>query len=388
LIEALAAQSSSPDDEFARRALAVAEMARGRSLADLLAEADRLPNEPALREVRTIETAQGRRLSDVQRRVALAATDAERQAALAELQAAEAEFETLVTRLRREQPAYASLRYPQPVSAEQIQSLLHDDEALVEFATSERAGFGWIVRRSGVALFRIPPRPALESAVRLIEALSLAADTEGLRASGRRAGELLLGPARSRLEGVERLIVVPDGPLHRLPFAVLRLHDDRWLVEDVALAVAPSATVLSELRSRPSTPAARQVIAFAASAVNPTAERLSPAFRARGRSLEHAERKCRTRCGCLEAAGRHSERKPPSGRSGTRTSASSISPRTRWQTRRRRAGAASFSSRTIARTAGCRCTRFHTCRCPPTWSCWRHADRTPAASSAGRDCSG
>jgi CHAT domain-containing protein len=88
---------------------------------------------------------------------------------------------------------------------------------------------------------------------------------------------------------VERLIVVPDGPLRRLPFAVLRLHDDRWLVEDVALAVAPSATVLSELRSRPSTPAARQVIAFAASAVNPTAERLSPAFRARGRSLEHAE---------------------------------------------------------------------------------------------------
>ena len=303
LIEALAAQSSAPGDEFARRALAVAEMARGRSLADLLAEADRLPNEPALRAVREIETTQGRRLSDVQRRVALATTDGERDAALADLQAAEREFESLVTRLRREQPAYASLRYPQPVSAEQIQARLHDDEALLEFATSERAGFGWIVRRSGVTLFRIPPRPALESAVRLIEAMSLAADTDGLRASGRRLGELLLGPARAQLDGVARLTVVPDGPLHRLPFAVLRLHDDRWLVEDFALAVAPSATVLSELRSRPPVPAARQVITFAASAVNPAAARLSPALRTGGRSLEHAEQEVRDAMRLLGGSG-------------------------------------------------------------------------------------
>jgi CHAT domain-containing protein len=289
LIEALAAQSKDPGDEFALRALGIAEMARGRSLADLLAEADRVPNEPALQKIRETEIAQGRRLSEVQRRVAAAVSEVERTTALQDLDAAEREFESLVARLRRDQPAYASLRYPQPLSVERIQSLLHGDEALVEFATGERSGFGWVVRRSGTAMFTIPARPALDSAVRLMEAVSASDDRDAILASGRRLGELVLGPAIDRLDGVRRLVLVPDGPLHRLPFAALRIRRDRWLIEDFAIAIAPSATVLGELRSRPLAAAAKPLIAFAASADNPAAARLSPAARNLGRPLQHAE---------------------------------------------------------------------------------------------------
>ena len=293
LIEALEAQSSSPGDAFARRALAVAEMARGRSLADLLAEADRLPNEPALQKVRETETVQGRRLSDVQRKVAAAQSEADRAAALEELNAAEREFESLVTRLRREQPAYAALRYPQPLSVERIQSMLRDDEALIEYATSERTGFGWVVLRSGTTMFRIPARPALESAVRLLEAVAGADDRDAVRDAGRRLGDLLLGPVLERLRGVRRLVFVPDGPLHRLPFAAIRLQNGRWLIEDFAVAIAPSATVLGELRGRALPPEAKPLIAFAASAANPAAARLSPASRGADGPLRHADEEVR-----------------------------------------------------------------------------------------------
>jgi CHAT domain-containing protein len=301
LIEALAAQSTNPGDEFAVRALGIAEMARGRSLADLLAEADRVPHEPALQKIRDTETSYGRRLSDVQKRVAAAQSDAERAAALQDLDTAEREFESLVASLRRDHPSYASLRYPQPLSIERIQSLLHEDEALIEFATGERSGFGWVVRRSGIAMFTVPPRPALDPAVRLMEAVAASDDREAIRAAGQRLGELVLGPAIERLDGARRLVIVPDGPLHRLPFASLRIRRDRWLVEEFAIAIAPSATVLGELRGRPLTAAAKPLIAFAASADNPAAARLSPAARNPGRPLQHADQEVEDAIRLLDA---------------------------------------------------------------------------------------
>jgi CHAT domain-containing protein len=50
--------------------------------------------------------------------------------------------------------------------------------------------------------------------------------------------------------GVTRLVVVPDGPLHRLAFDPLRLVDGKLVVERFALSHAPSATVFATLRAR------------------------------------------------------------------------------------------------------------------------------------------
>src|SRR5439155_18478152 len=49
---------------------------------------------------------------------------------------------------------------------------------------------------------------------------------------GRAFGSALLDSAQAELgAGVTRLIVVPDGPLHRVPWDLLRLADGRYLVE-------------------------------------------------------------------------------------------------------------------------------------------------------------
>jgi CHAT domain-containing protein len=56
--------------------------------------------------------------------------------------------------------------------------------------------------------------------------------------------------------GVTRLIVVPDGPLHRVPWDLLRLADGRYVVERYAVSVAPSAAILAELWRHPRTSAA------------------------------------------------------------------------------------------------------------------------------------
>jgi CHAT domain-containing protein len=288
LIEALAAQSMDPGDAFVRRALLVAETARGRSLADLLAEGDRLPTDPALSAARAGEVAAARRLSDMQRRFMQATSDREQESARADLTSAERDFEALVVRLRREQPAYASLRYPDPLPDDRISAMLADDEALVEFMTGERSGFVWIVRRSGTAMFPIPARDELDSAVRLMNAVMASSDVEAIHASGRRLEELLFGPGRAHLRDARRLIIVPDGPLNRLPFAALRTAEGRWLVEDVAIALTPSATVLGELRARPMARTATAMAAFVAGEPNRIAQLVPGGARIDRRPLVHA----------------------------------------------------------------------------------------------------
>ncbi|HEX6535271.1 MAG TPA: CHAT domain-containing protein [Gemmatimonadaceae bacterium] len=67
----------------------------------------------------------------------------------------------------------------------------------------------------------------------------------------RALGAALLDPVLGALDpGVHRLVIVPDGPLHRLPFAALRLADGRYVVQRFALGTAPSGSVVAELWRR------------------------------------------------------------------------------------------------------------------------------------------
>ncbi|MEI7770140.1 MAG: CHAT domain-containing protein, partial [Chloroflexales bacterium] len=56
-------------------------------------------------------------------------------------------------------------------------------------------------------------------------------------------GAQLIPPAvRARLRPTHRLLIVPGGPLHSLPWAALRV-DDRWLVERAVIQLLPSLQI-------------------------------------------------------------------------------------------------------------------------------------------------
>lgn len=52
------------------------------------------------------------------------------------------------------------------------------------------------------------------------------------------------------LEDFDRLIVVPEGPLHYIPFAALRDENGKYLVDKVAITMAPSGSVWLRLAQR------------------------------------------------------------------------------------------------------------------------------------------
>jgi CHAT domain-containing protein len=262
LVEAHMANTSGPTDDKVRRALEVAERARSRALADLLAEARARATDPPLAAVRDEETAFGRRFSAVQKRVAGALDGAARTAALQELRDLEREYEALVIRIRRDNPSYAALAHPRALSATELSAMLAPDEALIEFFLTDKQGFAWVVGRDAIRGYRVPGGKVLEPQVRLLAALLAGRDDAATKRLGAQLYTTLLAPAEPVLRGARRLIIVSDGVLQRMPFALLRSHD-RWLVETHTIALAPSATILHFLRHSPPTRAKEPLLALA-----------------------------------------------------------------------------------------------------------------------------
>lgn len=112
----------------------------------------------------------------------------------------------------------------EPPSISVIQRALAPDQALLSFLLSPGDTGSWVilVTPSVVHLLPLPDSGALETRIGLFRALLERRDR-----SERRAGEVLfqelLAPALAQLPvGTTRLVLIPDGPLHQLPFAALR----------------------------------------------------------------------------------------------------------------------------------------------------------------------
>ncbi|HEX5819891.1 MAG TPA: CHAT domain-containing protein [Gemmatimonadales bacterium] len=101
----------------------------------------------------------------------------------------------------------------------------------------------FVVTRAGIAARALLPGDSLAPSIdRVLALLPTGADANGLR---RRLGDALVAPALPLLAGVTRLVIVPDGPLHRVPFDALLLPDGRAAIDRFSISVAPSVRIAS-----------------------------------------------------------------------------------------------------------------------------------------------
>ena len=149
-------------------------------------------------------------------------------------------------------PQPARIARARPLTAEEIARALPDSAtAVLEYvAGSEGAPTTlFVVTRAGVRAAVLPGADTLAPAIRRLVALVEGGGRPD--ALTRRLGEALLEPARRLLPaGVHRLLVVPDGPLHHLPFDALVLADGTPAVERWAIGLAPSASLAATLWQR------------------------------------------------------------------------------------------------------------------------------------------
>ncbi|HVT60985.1 MAG TPA: CHAT domain-containing protein [Thermoanaerobaculia bacterium] len=146
-----------------------------------------------------------------------------------------------------------SLGGSEPLRARELVARMPPGVTLIEYAAVKDRMLAWTVRRgAGLGLQELAASPsALERQVEnLSQALRSGREREIATASSG-LYELLVSPFASELPVNCRIVVVPDGPLHGLPFAALRdSRTGRFLIESHALSVAPSATLFLRALAR------------------------------------------------------------------------------------------------------------------------------------------
>lgn len=138
-------------------------------------------------------------------------------------------------------------------TAEIARAIPDDSTAILEFVTAPGGAPStlFIVRRADAAAgtvtaYRVPPADSLVGGIgRLVALIEGGEDPGSLE---RELARLVVDSALRALgPGVTRLVIVPDGPLHRLPWDVLRLPDGRYVAQRYTVGIAPSATIAATM---------------------------------------------------------------------------------------------------------------------------------------------
>jgi CHAT domain-containing protein/Tfp pilus assembly protein PilF len=143
------------------------------------------------------------------------------------------------------------LKRKNPISLREVQDLLDPETLLVEYRLGPRRSLAWLVSRSSIDMYELPSREKIESEIRQVHDW-FGSEREAKKASRKMEGlsEALL-PFASRL-GSKRLVIVPDGALHYLPFELLRekaADPSSALVFRHELLSLPSVSVLKAMRA-------------------------------------------------------------------------------------------------------------------------------------------
>jgi CHAT domain-containing protein/Tfp pilus assembly protein PilF len=261
-----------PARGLAARAFEANEEARARSLIEGLTQAGvdlRKGADQALLNRESTVKAAFEDWARRQRRLSGApATDAAVRSLADEHRDLEERYVQIQAEIRSKSPGYAALARPQPLSLTEVQrQILDADTLLLEYALGEERSYLWAVSDTGQSSYVLPPRAEIEDAARHVYALLTAglgpaasqqdrqqrierADAE-YRQDAARLSDTILGPVAGKLAR-KRLLIVPDGALHYVPFAALPVPGPRR--DPIPLAVEhevvglPSASALAMLR--------------------------------------------------------------------------------------------------------------------------------------------
>src|SRR6185312_6022278 len=148
---------------------------------------------------------------------------------------------------------------PKPVTVREAQNLLNADTAVLEFFLGRRRSFLFLLTDSDLEIFVLPGRSVLEKACDeyhdLISKSQVASGAKHAETVARRLGGLLLGHAADRLKAKKRLLIIPDGAIHRVPFETLPASFEGELSQQILLdshliSYVPSLSVLRAIQSQ------------------------------------------------------------------------------------------------------------------------------------------
>ena len=292
-LESLAGQAKSGDARASAEMFRLADVARSSTVQRALALASTRARiaDPELADIARREQDLGNALaahSRILEELLARAREPQTQDAIAslrrEIATATRERDTLRREISERFPKYSQLIDPQPTTAAQLQKLLKPGEVMLATYTAHDRTYVWAQPQSGAARFAMTALGADELATRVkklraaveVGDTPLAAFPAFDTASAHALYEQLFKPVESAWSKADTLMVVADGALGQLPFALLptasmaepqsanfeAYRKVPWLIRRIAITQLPSVSALAALRS-PLPASAAATMAFA-----------------------------------------------------------------------------------------------------------------------------
>ena len=234
-----------PGRGFGVRALLASENSRARSLIDMRAESGadiRAGVSPALldreRELQGLLRSQ----AEYQMDLSLQNADEAKRAEVAkQIDNLRNEYVQIEAQIRDRNPRFLALKQPAPLTIQQIQTeLLDNDSILLEYALGEDRSYLWVVSTTSFSCYELPKRATIEAAALNVYNSITARQSIGnvdtqyqanvdasdasYFAESLRLSRMLVGPAIGQL-GTKRLLVVAEGVLQYIPLDALPAPD-------------------------------------------------------------------------------------------------------------------------------------------------------------------
>jgi len=224
----------------AAEAFEYVERAKGRALVDLLASQTKI-------------TAHGKDTVHIKQTINQLAQVEKSTATVADpnIRSDTAGTRAVVLKLKKElitqDPEYASLVSVADVDIKTIQAHLKADEAILEYYSTGKDWYAFVLRRDGIWVNKLNGARLEKSVLDFRETLALVGSNEYV-AHAKTLYRKIFAPVAGRI-AAQKLIIVPHGVLHYIPFNAL-LSEKNFLIDRYQIRILPSASVLAILKNK------------------------------------------------------------------------------------------------------------------------------------------
>lgn len=157
----------------------------------------------------------------------------------------EVRLEEINQEIRMHHPDAAAFVSVDPLTLEKLSdAIVEEGTTLVVYFLTPQRGLTWVIERGSFQLFELPVNySGMQQEIPLLR--QRIANREPVDDTLGTLYQSLFEPLKEKISN-ERVLIVPHGPLHQLPFSALYdAANDNYLIEDYELTFLPSSSVTS-----------------------------------------------------------------------------------------------------------------------------------------------
>ncbi len=182
----------------------------------------------------------------------------------------------LLATIKKNNEELSSLLSVSPLKLSETQAMLDKDVTMLEYYVTPKFYLIFVISKTGIECVK-KEIPGIKLYRMLLDFRNdlLTVDKPNYKKSSQNLYELLIAPALAHIK-TERLIVVPYGKLHYIPFSALMSEKEEFLIDQYSLSYLPSASlmkfILKKRKAVPSSAQSLNLLAFG----NPVVPNMSP----------------------------------------------------------------------------------------------------------------